>query len=179
MQVLIAGPGSMLGSSAIVRITSVGRWSVFGEVIKTLTVNGDTGSKERSDCGDNCSSRSNLDESCVCLGEPEACACGPDSCGGQNSSEERGVLLLKNDTWAENQNSSNIFGWLLRKRKNHNQKRTENVYLLEPLTKQDRAIGSSIPAWGAVDRALLGGMCVSLVTVLALFLYLGSRILSP
>lgn len=177
MQVLVAGPGSMLGSSAIVRITSVGRWSVFGEVIKTLTVNVDTGSLERSDCGDKCSSRSNLDESCACLGEPEACACGPDSCGGQNSSVERGVPLLKNDSWAENQNGSNIFGWLLRKRKHHNQKRTENVYLLKPLAKQERAIGS-IPAWGAVDRALLGGMCVSLVTVLALFLYLGSRIFS-
>lgn len=36
IQVLVVGPESMLGTSAIVKITSVGRWSVFGEVIEIL-----------------------------------------------------------------------------------------------------------------------------------------------
>ncbi|KAJ6757888.1 RADICAL SAM PROTEINS [Salix koriyanagi] len=36
VQVLIVAQESMLGTSAIVKITSVGRWSVFGEVIETV-----------------------------------------------------------------------------------------------------------------------------------------------
>lgn len=52
MQVLVVGTGS--GTSVIVRITSVGRWSVFREVIKTLNViHGDTCTKEISGSGDN------------------------------------------------------------------------------------------------------------------------------
>ncbi|KAL4384539.1 hypothetical protein GQ457_15G019080 [Hibiscus cannabinus] len=37
VQVLIIVPESILGSSAMVKITFVGRWSVFGEVIEVLT----------------------------------------------------------------------------------------------------------------------------------------------
>ncbi|XWS23394.1 hypothetical protein CRYUN_Cryun28dG0010300 [Craigia yunnanensis] len=37
VQVLIIAPESILGTSAMVKITSVGRWSVFGEVIETLS----------------------------------------------------------------------------------------------------------------------------------------------
>jgi threonylcarbamoyladenosine tRNA methylthiotransferase CDKAL1 len=38
IQVLVIAPDSMLGTSADVKITSVGRWSVFGEVIEGSVV---------------------------------------------------------------------------------------------------------------------------------------------
>ncbi|KAF2297370.1 hypothetical protein GH714_022003 [Hevea brasiliensis] len=48
VQVLVVAPESMLGASAIVKITSVGRWSVFGEVIQTLNqMDGKTVSAEK------------------------------------------------------------------------------------------------------------------------------------
>ncbi|OEL25561.1 Threonylcarbamoyladenosine tRNA methylthiotransferase [Dichanthelium oligosanthes] len=41
IQVLVIAPDSMLGTSADVKITSVGRWSVFGEVIEGSVVVGE------------------------------------------------------------------------------------------------------------------------------------------
>ncbi|KAG6425183.1 hypothetical protein SASPL_115609 [Salvia splendens] len=71
IQVLVAGSASMLGTSAMVKITSVGRWSVFGEVLEILTTNVTTRvnqNKEILTC-------SNLNETC-CSKESETCACG-------------------------------------------------------------------------------------------------------
>lgn len=85
---------------------------------------------------DNCSF-SYLDESCTCLAEPQACAYGPNSCAGQSLSEEKGVSLLQNDLSEEDENSRNILGWLLRKRKNHIMKRTENENLVKPKMKNE------------------------------------------
>lgn len=36
IQVLVVGPDTILGTSGIMVITSVGRWSAFGEVIETI-----------------------------------------------------------------------------------------------------------------------------------------------
>lgn len=177
MQVLVVGPGSMLGTSAIIRITSVGRWSVFGEVIETLTLTKDTTeSKERSDRSEKCCSLTNIEGSCACVGELDACACGHESCG-QNLTEEKGGSLLKNDSWADDRSNSNIFGWLLRKRKNHRTKKIDDDTSGQQIKRQESAAGSA-HLWTAVDRLLLGGMCASFLTILALFLYFASSILS-
>lgn len=176
MQVLVVGPGSMLGTSAIIRITSVGRWSVFGEVIETLNSTKDNvESKERSDRSENCCSLSNLEESCACAGELDACACGHESCGGLNLTEENGGSLSKSGSWADDRSNLNVFGWLLRKRKNHQTTKLEDDSL-QHIARQESAAGAHM--WTAVDRLLLGGICASFLTILALFLYFASNILS-
>ncbi|KFK41625.1 hypothetical protein AALP_AA2G152100, partial [Arabis alpina] len=77
IQVLVSGPESMLGTSAMARITSVGRWSVFGEVIETLSsANVVTQSQEEKKPP--CSS-----DSITC----GTCDCSAETCGEEKSGE--------------------------------------------------------------------------------------------
>jgi len=176
VQVLVIAPESMLGTSAIVKITSVGRWSVFGEVIETINhMNVKSASRKDISSQDKCSPCSDPNE-CACTREPEACAsCGPESCGGQTTSEESAPS--RNPTFPEDPNSRNLIGWLLRKRKNHVHKRVEGEIASGSKEKQEWARGS-MGEWGVVDKALLGGMLVSFLTIMALLIHLGVRTLS-
>ncbi|KAG9444073.1 hypothetical protein H6P81_015413 [Aristolochia fimbriata] len=88
VQVLVVAPDSMLGTSTEVKITSVGRWSVFGEVIASdspshLRNNIDCAKptvNERLSCSETYGNG-------TCTTEAEPCTCGASSCcGGQNSS---------------------------------------------------------------------------------------------
>ncbi|KAL7263534.1 hypothetical protein ACSBR1_001652 [Camellia fascicularis] len=161
VQVLVIGPETMLGTSAIVKITSVGRWSVFGEVIETLNqINGNTNSSERKSSGSKCTPCSNLEEACACSREPEPCACEMTSCGVQNALEESTISLPKNE-------NHSLIRWLLRKRKNQSQKRMENGIVSEIKENQEWSRGR-MREWTLVDRALVGGMVVSLLTVAVL-----------
>ncbi|CAL5385419.1 unnamed protein product [Camellia sinensis] len=161
VQVLVIGPETMLGTSAIVKITSVGRWSVFGEVIETLNqINGNTTSSERKSNGNKCTPCSNLEEACACSREPEPCACEMTSCGVQNALEESTISLPKNE-------NRSLIRWLLRKRKNQSQKRMENGIVSEIKENQEWNRGR-MREWTLVDRALVGGMVVSLLTVAVL-----------
>ncbi|KZV40882.1 threonylcarbamoyladenosine tRNA methylthiotransferase-like [Dorcoceras hygrometricum] len=164
IQVLVVGPGSMLGSSAIVKITSVGRWSVFGDVIEILT--GQAHSREN--LGNRDSKCSNENETTCCSKDSETtCACEWTSRFGQK--EEGTVSVSKNE---RKPGSENLFGWLLRKRKKNFQKETENEVVLEFEEKQ------RINEWAFVDYALLGVMLTSLLTAVAICLYLGFSDLS-
>ncbi|XP_062164432.1 uncharacterized protein LOC133871087 isoform X2 [Alnus glutinosa] len=176
VQVLVVAPESMLGSSAIVKITSVGRWSVFGEVIETINpMNVKSASRKDMSNQDKCSPCSDPNE-CACTREPETCAsCGPESCGGQTTLEESAAS--RNPTFLEDPNSRNLIGWLLRKRKNHVDKRVGGEIASGSKKKQEWARGS-MGEWGAVDKALLGGMLVSFLTIMALLIHLGVRTLS-
>ncbi|CAA3019831.1 threonylcarbamoyladenosine tRNA methylthiotransferase [Olea europaea subsp. europaea] len=170
IQVLVLGQESMLGTSAIVKIMSVGRWSVFGEVIEILN-RGSASSESRANIN---SPRSNLDGTCACSKEPEPCACElKSSCG---HTEEKIVSVLRNVPTPSEYSSQNLIGWLLRKRKNSFHKRMENEAVLE----YDENPGTSHHGcnWGPADKALFGGILVSLLTIIASFLYLGSRGLS-
>ncbi|TKW04450.1 hypothetical protein SEVIR_7G109700v4 [Setaria viridis] len=71
IQVLVIAPDSMLGTSAVVRITSVGRWSVFGEVIEGSVVVGEA--PKQISIVPQKEHRQNQVE--------EADCCGADSCG--------------------------------------------------------------------------------------------------
>lgn len=177
VQVLVVGPESMLGSSAIVKITSIGRWSVFGEVIQTL-ICGKTHSSQIQATGNKeiCSPCSNTDEACGCSGKPEPCG-SEASCTIQKTREESIVSAPENDLGAKDQNNRNLVGWLLRKRRNPSQKSSENEIVLESKGKGELALGN-MPDWGAVDTALVGGVLLSLLTIIALFLYMGSNNLS-
>ncbi|VVA94997.1 unnamed protein product [Arabis nemorensis] len=89
IQVLISAPESMLGTSAMARITSVGRWSVFGEVIETLssaTTNVETQAREEK-------KTPSSSDSITC----ENCDCSAESCGEEKSGECKtgGVLIVE------------------------------------------------------------------------------------
>ncbi|XP_073315595.1 uncharacterized protein [Primulina huaijiensis] len=157
IQVLVVGPGSMLGSSAMVKITSVGRWSVVGDVIEILT--------EQAHSRENLSNRdskcSNDSDTC-CSKDSETCACGLASSCGQT--QEGTISVSMND---QKPRSQNLIGWLLRKRKNNSQKEMENEVVLKFEEKQRTS------EWAFVDSALLGVMLTSLLIAIAICLYLG------
>ncbi|XP_048332265.2 uncharacterized protein LOC125423073 isoform X2 [Ziziphus jujuba] len=169
VQVLVVAPESMLGTSAMVRITSVGRWSVFGEVLETIQLTHNHTAQSKGMSTENeCSPCTNTCGGCVSSEEPEYCACGPESCG-QTTPEENVVSLNR----PEDRNSRNLIGWLLRKRKNHVQKKEiENAS--KSTNKQELTKGS-VDRWGIVDRVLLGGVLMSFLTIIALLVHLGFR----
>lgn len=167
IQVLVSGPESMLGSSAMVKITSVGRWSVFGEVIKILNQKCEQDATGRNP--EIYSSCSILDSS-ACSKELESCSCGTNDCCGEVQLKDTTVSIPMNKTKLTDQNSQNPIHWLLRKRKNYSQK-VDDVMLEDKGKQSSETI--SISKWDAVDTALVGGIVVSLITIFAIFLYLG------
>lgn len=175
MQVLVIAPESMLGTSAIVKITSVGRWSVFGEVIEAINhINDESSLRNNKPSQAKCSPCSNPAESCACTREPEPCPCGQESCG-PTTHEESSVS--RNSMFAEDLNSRNLIGWLLRKRKNHVHKKVECEIASGSMKKQEWAQGS-MGVWGVVDKALLVGIFVSFLTIMALLIHLAVRTLA-
>lgn len=176
VQVLVAGPEIMLGTSAIAKITSVGRWSVFGEVIETIPEMNDRAAvgKERQSRESSFPCSNNF-ETCACSTEPENCACGPGSCGEQATSTK--CYVTTTGVPLEEQRNRNLIGWLLRKRKNQVQKFVENEIDLGSKEKREQA-QESVGKWGAVDKALLGGMLASFLTIVAVLVHLGFRIMS-
>ncbi|KAI3431879.1 uncharacterized protein J3R85_007746 [Psidium guajava] len=170
IQVLVVAPDSMLGTSAIVKITLVGRWSVFGEVIEALNcVNQETASTNRT-CLDDASACSTTCDACSCSKEADPCACGARSC------EEKAVeeaTLSRNDTWEDK--TTSLIGWLLRKRRNRVKERQESEIVCGHNSSQE-LVSERRVEWGGIDRALLGGMLVSLLTIVALVMHLGARV---
>ncbi|KAG6504619.1 hypothetical protein ZIOFF_036953 [Zingiber officinale] len=84
IQVLVIAPDSMLGTSVDAKITSVGRWSVFGEITETPVFVEDAAHLGRPLAGS-----SNSCVNCECSEDPMPCQClGENSCGQQISSTE-------------------------------------------------------------------------------------------
>ena len=176
MQVLVVAPDSSLGTSAIVKITSVGRWSVFGEVIETVEedVNHKKApSMEASNQDEKCSPCAESCGTCTSSVVQETCACGTGGCGGTTMEEES--VAPTQTVSQEDRSSRNMIGWLLRKRKNHVQ-RTAESEITSGFQKQELAGESKKSSWNLVDRVLLGGMLVSFLTIIALLVHLGLRI---
>ncbi|PNY05980.1 threonylcarbamoyladenosine tRNA methylthiotransferase-like protein [Trifolium pratense] len=168
IQVLVIAPDNMLGSSALAKITSVGRWSVFGEIIETINHASDNKALNKQvpnqDMSSLCCNQTNT---CVTSEVPESCACGNvDSCCSQSTLEtadnSRDTVVLP-----QKQNSKNLFGWILRKRKNLH-KRVESELASGSDIKQEK----SMKKWDFVDKALLGGISISILTIIALLVYL-------
>uniref|UniRef100_A0A0V0IKC1 Threonylcarbamoyladenosine tRNA methylthiotransferase n=1 Tax=Solanum chacoense TaxID=4108 RepID=A0A0V0IKC1_SOLCH len=173
IQVLVIGPESMMGSSAMVKITSVGRWSVFGEVIEILCQNNEDVPSHRS-FDERCSPCALSEEACACSKEQEPCAATSDCCN--QSPTREATTLLKNDPNQADHSSRNLIGWFLRNRKNQSSKKMD-LTSSESKEKQIQDL-SHRSAWSLVDIALLSGILLSLFTIVALFLNLGSRSLS-
>ncbi|KAL8225672.1 hypothetical protein R6Q57_018229 [Mikania cordata] len=167
VQVLIVGPKSLLGSSAIIKITSVGRWSVFGDVIKILTEsydvpipsdNKDTINKER------CSPCSNQEDTCACSpANPDPCACESDACESNG-----GCNFNASNSFPEAQNAPANPSLLLRR------KPSPTNPMMETEGNSNLKLATSNVHdhdWDLVDTALLGGIFISLLMIVALFLY--------
>lgn len=170
IQVLVVAPDGMLGMSAIVKITSVGRWSVFGEVIETLNCIDQEIASINKTCQDETSACSTTCDACSCSKEADPCACGAQSCE-QKTVEE--ATISRNDMWEDK--TTNLIGWLLRKRRNHVKKREESEIVSRHNSNQELVCERRVE-WGGIDRALLGGMLVSLITIVALVMHLGARV---
>ncbi|XP_057457063.1 uncharacterized protein LOC130748004 [Lotus japonicus] len=159
IQVLVIAPDYMLGTSAMVKITSVGRWSVFGEVIEMVNHVSDDKVVNKQD--------PNQD-----MQEPESCACGNDidSCCGQSN-------LDKNDqsrgpAEPQSQNSRNFIGWILRKRK-HLHKGVESELASGSVQNQE----GSMKKLDFVDKALLSGISISIFMIIAIVAALTFRVI--
>ncbi|KAL8467314.1 hypothetical protein ACS0TY_036149 [Phlomoides rotata] len=165
IQVLVVGPESMLGTSAMVKITSVGRWSVFGEVIEILTEN----VASPVDRDDKYSACSNLNDSC-CSKESETCACELTSSCGQT--EVKTISVTPNDQKVGERRSQDLTGSLLRKRTNGSRGNNDNE-VLELDEKKEMSDG--MHEWVLLDKAALFGIFTSLLTIISIFFYLGFR----
>ncbi|KAL6515672.1 hypothetical protein OROHE_018706 [Orobanche hederae] len=155
IQVLVVGSESMLGTSAMVKVTSVGRWSVFGEVIEILSENASscknkTSVKEENSC-------SKLIETCCSKETENTCACGLTSSCGQT--EQKTVLVSKNV-------HKPVVGWFLRKRRNSSRRMVENEMKAE--LDENQGTYSRVHEWVLVDKALFVGIVVSLLTILVM-----------
>ncbi|CAN4119690.1 unnamed protein product [Withania somnifera] len=167
IQVLVIGPQSMLGTSAMVKITSIGRWSVFGEVTEVLCQNNkDVCSHGSFD--ERCSPCALSEEACACSKEQQPCPA-TSVCYSQSTTREA-TTLMKNDHKQDNDSSENLVGWFLRNRKNKKMDLTSS----ESKEKQIQDLGRQ-GTWNPVDIALLCGIVLSLFTIVALFFTLGSR----
>lgn len=171
IQVLVQGPESMLGTSAMVKITSVGRWSVFGEVIEILAQNSTFPKKQANDytqCSDTSETCcSNTSETCCantsatcCSNNSETCDCElTTSCG---ETERANMSVLKGD--------QNTTGSVLQKRKNNHLEKTQNE--IEPEVGGKQGTTGWVHEWAFVDKALLAGMLASLLVIITIFLHL-------
>lgn len=145
IQVLVIGPDTLLGTSAMVKITSVGRWSVFGELIETLSEQHHVKSSIKSlSVEDICSPCSEQTKSC----EPSSCACQEEGCGEKLNSKEEHLATQPNIR--QRKQVSNI------------------VNLAESLEHHGSGKVTSL-----IDRALVGGIILSLFTIITLLLYVG------
>ncbi|KAJ4965567.1 hypothetical protein NE237_017416 [Protea cynaroides] len=174
VQVLVAAPESMLGTSTDVEITSIGRWSVFARVIQMPDqTKEDTKSIGSKSIPTTCLPSFDLREPRICSKDPEPCSCAVETC-------ERQDTLCKSTTqldnpWLEDHDRRNVIGWLLRRRKNYGVEKIKG-HLLE--SKEKQAESSSMGNLGFTDWALLGGMLISSLTIVALLLLLGFQMLS-
>lgn len=170
IQVLVDAPESLLGASAMVRITSVGRWSVFGEVIEVLNhASKDKTSNETNAGLEGCSPCSANDEPCACTKEPDPCSCAVE-CGDSRA----GTAISANGMPTGNQN---LDGQLIRKRKTIVSERYQKtVPLQQPQVKKSmEEVRVSVTKWNFVDKALLAGIFLSFFTVVASTLFLWFR----
>ncbi|XP_024972388.1 threonylcarbamoyladenosine tRNA methylthiotransferase isoform X1 [Cynara cardunculus var. scolymus] len=163
VQVLVVGPESLLGSSAMIKITSVGRWSVFGDIIQILDDR--SGVTSPSDKKDTNNKAKCVEDTCGCsLAKPEPCACESDAC------EPNGCCnIAENDSYPEVENGRNLGGLLLRK------KPLRPMVELEDNGNHKLAVSNVRDRdWGLLDNVLVGGIFMSLLTIVVLVLYVGS-----
>ena len=173
IQVLVVAPESMLGTSTDVKITSVGRWSVFGEVVgnpepvkKDIHLGNSTA--ETSPAPDSCSN-------CMCSGEPEPCYltsqnCGQGGCMGNEVPDSIILDSCKTGSWRSRTLVNSIQSLLLRKRIQGSEKKS-NEHEMQSLDKQDITRGRL----ATLDWILICGMLTSFIIIVGLLILMLSN----
>ncbi|KAG8082051.1 hypothetical protein GUJ93_ZPchr0014g47254 [Zizania palustris] len=179
IQVLVIAPDSMLGTSADVKITSVGRWSVFGEVIEGSIVAKETHKENHTD----------LQEEYRPSQVEEATCCAADSCGVcacSDAAQQRGSGPQR----PEDPNPSNgpqICGDVTRQEAAQSKLVRRNVGGTVKNNETDTAklvgkiqqLDVATRRFPTVDTILWGGLAVSFATTVALVVLLAYKISSP
>ncbi|PIA24672.1 hypothetical protein AQUCO_136900001v1 [Aquilegia coerulea] len=168
--VLVVAPETMLGTSTEVKITSVGRWSVFGEVIETEHFIKEVNFKDKESNPEIHLPCSDLNETCQCSRQSDPCAL--QCCGDQSVVQE---ITISRDKDIRNLNGQKLIGWFLKKRKGQEKERKESENELKSKWKHGKATRNTVK-FGIIDWILLGGMLVSLLTIVLLLLPLGHQI---
>ncbi|KAF3780916.1 Threonylcarbamoyladenosine tRNA methylthiotransferase [Nymphaea thermarum] len=178
VQVLIVAPDSMLGTSVDVKITSVGRWSVFGDIIGTPY-----GREEMSLCSPpfvdpTCKNSTEKD---VRLATPEKIACESCNCGLVENGNIQGIspmpVATERNTSNENVHSCNcktfmgsINNLLFRKQKDQTSLIQNLGYTLACNKQKDMV---SLPGkLSSLDWVLVSGALLSLFAIVAVLVQL-------
>lgn len=154
IQVLVNAPESLLGASATIRITSVGRWSVFGEVIEVLSCNAQDTTLNKEELSHNRSTSCGAsDEPCACSKEPDSC-CSAVQCA---DSLEASAAPVNDKPEKDDQNLDG-----LRKRNSLINKGSENSVFQQPNLKDESSKARlSVAQWNFVDKSLIAGIVLS------------------
>ncbi|XP_021767178.1 threonylcarbamoyladenosine tRNA methylthiotransferase-like isoform X1 [Chenopodium quinoa] len=168
IQVLVNAPESLLGASATVRITSVGRWSVFGEVIEVLSYNAQDRTLNKDELS--CSKVSPCDvndEPCACSKDPDSC------CSAVQCADTSEVAAIPNNG-KQGEDDQNFDR--LKKRNSLVLKSSENTVLQEPTLKEEsiKARANTVQ-WNIVDKSLVAGIFLSFLIAVACLSQLWSR----
>lgn len=167
IQVLVNAPESLLGSSATVRITSVGRWSVFGEVIQVLSYNAQDRTLNKDELSCSRFSPSGVsDESCACSKDPDSC------CSAAKCADTSEVPINSN----QGKDDQNFDGpW---KRNSLTFKASENTKFQEPNPEEQSGKArarASMAQWNIIDKSLVAGIFLSFLIAVACFSQLWAR----
>ncbi|KAK9110091.1 hypothetical protein Sjap_018151 [Stephania japonica] len=172
VQVLVIAPEFMLGTSTDVKITSVGRWSVFGELLEVPKKREEASPCNRKSISDE-PSISCPDKVSSCSTESGACACEIQSCEGQNDMKETTERPINKDNpFSSDHISGNSVNQSLRKRKIDEKESRE---LQQPSTMEEK-LGTR--RFSIIDWGLIVGMLGSFMVIVALVFLLGFRSLS-
>ncbi|KAJ8458346.1 hypothetical protein OPV22_031272 [Ensete ventricosum] len=169
IQVLVVAPESMLGTSVDAKITSVGRWSAFGEVIDTPAMVNKGTHPENPRVGS--SLHSGSCDSCECSRDPEPCQCLlPESCVQQTCID----IVMDGNHRGRNFIGS-IQALLVRKRSCGPEKKSEgNTFK----SSNDHETEGTRRKLVAVDYMLLSGMALSFLTSVVLLILISSKMMS-
>lgn len=173
---LVVAPESMLGTSVNSKITSVGRWSAFGEVIDTPAMVNKGTHPENPKAGS--SLHSNSCNSCECSRDPEPCQCRlPESCVQQTCTASHvdpiDIVMDRNHTGRNFIGS--IQSLLVRKRSCGPEKKSEcNTFK----SSNDHQTEGTRRKLVAVDYMLLSGMALSFLTSVVLLILISSKMMS-
>lgn len=166
IQVLVIAPESFLGISTDVKITSVGRWSVFGEVIGKPEALIEDASQMNSLAKVSPSPNSCSD--CACSrDEPESCSLTSQNCG-QNycMGNEASIIVdsLKPGNWSGRILANSISSLLLRKRMQGSEKKSDEHEMQNMEERRNTSRCTTL------DWILVGGMFASFIVMVMLLI---------
>ncbi|KAE8788540.1 CDK5 regulatory subunit-associated protein 1-like protein 1 [Hordeum vulgare] len=177
IQVLVIAPDSMLGTSADAKITSVGRWSVFGEVIEgTIAVkeaalqqnSAEVQVENRPNRVEEavCSTNTCDSDSCACSGvESVAQQCTPQRCEGPSDAPANYGDATRQETPQSTLVRRNVDGAGKTSESDAEKSRGDD-HQVNVVTR--RALN--------IDRILWGGLAVSFATTVAILVMLTYKI---